>query len=121
MGSGHRLPYIALGGMDEDYFLHFEDVDFCFRIHKAGQQLLYIPDISVMHRKGTSRALPLIVEWHKSVSAIKYFNKHFRPDYTGLTLKLISAAVMLRLVVLAIPLTISWLWNRGTDRTQAYI
>ena len=116
-----RDAYLALGGMDEDYFLHFEDVDFCLRMHKAGHQLLYIPDISVMHRKGTSRALPLIVEWHKSVSAIKYFNKHFRPDYSGLTLKLISAAVMVRFVVLVIPLTITWLWNRGTGGEQADI
>lgn len=50
-----RTVYTALGGMNEDYFLHFEDVDLCLRIQKAGHQILYLPDVTVMHLNEPSR------------------------------------------------------------------
>ena len=104
-----RLTYEQLGGMDEDYFLHVEDVDFCMRIQKAGGVILYVPDAAVTHVKSTSKVFPLVVEWHKSVSANTYFWKHFRPQYPDLVLRIISVALYVRLVVRVIPLTIRWL------------
>lgn len=101
--------YTALGGMDEDYFLHVEDVDLCMRVGKAGRQILYVPDTAVTHVKGTSRVSPFTVEWHKSVSATKYFRKHFRPQYPDLILRIISLAIFARLAYRAIPITIAWI------------
>lgn len=103
-----RAIYDRIGGMDEDYFLHVEDVDLCLRIHKSGGEILYVPDAAVTHVQGTSRVFPLVVEWHKSVSVARYFNKHFRPQYPDLALRLISLAVFMRLVVRGVPLTLSW-------------
>lgn len=107
-----RAVYDRVGGMDEDYFLHVEDVDFCFRVQKTGGEILYVPDAAVTHVKGTSRVFPLVVEWHKSVSVTKYFSKHFRPQYPDLALRLISLAIFLRLAVRAVPLTATWLMER---------
>lgn len=107
-----RAVYDRVGGMDEDYFLHVEDVDLCMRIQKDGGSILYVPDVAVTHVKGTSRVSPLLVEWHKSVSVTKYFNKHFRPQYPDLALRLISLAIFARLAVRAIPLTLAWLSER---------
>lgn len=107
-----REVYDRVGGMDEDYFLHVEDVDLCFRIQQAGGSILYVPDVAVTHLKGTSRVFPLVVEWHKSVSVSKYFRKHFRPQYPDFVLRLISLAIFLRLAVRAVPITLSWLSER---------
>lgn len=107
-----RGVYESLGGMDEDYFLHVEDVDFCMRIQKMGGVILYVPDAAVTHVKSTSRVFPLVVEWHKSVSATKYFHKHFRPQYPNFVLRMISVALFGRLVVRSIPLTFQWLRQR---------
>lgn len=107
-----RTVYDRVGGMDEDYFLHVEDVDLCFRIQETGGSILFVPDVSVTHVKGTSRVFPLVVEWHKSVSVSKYFNKHFRPQYPDLALRLISLAIFLLLAVRAVPLTFFWLAER---------
>lgn len=104
--------YTEIGGMDEDYFLHVEDVDLCMRVAKAGRPILYIPDASVTHVKGTSRVSPLTVEWHKSVSATKYFRKHFRPQYPDLILRIISLAIFARLAYRAVPITIAWIAER---------
>lgn len=107
-----RAVYDRVDGMDEDYFLHVEDVDLCLRIQEAGGAILYVPDAAVTHVKGTSRVFPLVVEWHKSVSVAKYFRKHFRPQYPDLALRLISMAIFLRLAVRAVPLTLNWVLVR---------
>lgn len=104
--------YNDLGGMDEDYFLHVEDVDLCMRVAKAGRPILYVPDAAVTHVKGTSRVSPFTVEWHKSVSATKYFRKHFRPQYPDLILRIISMAIFARLAYRAVPITLAWIAER---------
>jgi len=44
----------ALGGFDDNYFLYFEETDFCLRAHKAGIPTWYVPDSRVMHIAGQS-------------------------------------------------------------------
>jgi N-acetylglucosaminyl-diphospho-decaprenol L-rhamnosyltransferase len=44
----------AIGGMDENYFLYFEETDFCFRAKKAGLETWYVPESRVMHIRGQS-------------------------------------------------------------------
>ncbi len=113
----HRV-YDSLGGMDEDYFLHVEEMDFCMRIKKSGGVILYVPDVSVTHVKGTSSVSPLTVEWHKSVSVWKYFRKHFRPQYPNLVLFLVSMAVFARLAIRGVPTTARWLWQQWRSPTN---
>jgi N-acetylglucosaminyl-diphospho-decaprenol L-rhamnosyltransferase len=44
----------AIGGFDENYFLYFEETDFCFRAKKAGFSTWYVPESRVMHIVGQS-------------------------------------------------------------------
>jgi N-acetylglucosaminyl-diphospho-decaprenol L-rhamnosyltransferase len=44
----------AIGGMDENYFLYFEETDFCYRAKKAGFTTWYVPESRVMHIMGQS-------------------------------------------------------------------
>jgi N-acetylglucosaminyl-diphospho-decaprenol L-rhamnosyltransferase len=44
----------SIGGMDENYFLYFEETDFCYRARKAGFATWYVPDSRVMHIQGQS-------------------------------------------------------------------
>jgi hypothetical protein len=39
----------AIGGLDENYFLYFEETDFCRRARQAGFQTWYVPASRVMH------------------------------------------------------------------------
>ena len=41
-----------LGGFDEDYFAHMEEIDFCWRIRKAGYQIKVLPESVVYHLGG---------------------------------------------------------------------
>lgn len=66
----HPVPVIAgsymmmpraldrqLGGWDETYFFYGEDIDYCYRIHEAGYQIVYYPLVEVVHYKGASSGL----------------------------------------------------------------
>jgi N-acetylglucosaminyl-diphospho-decaprenol L-rhamnosyltransferase len=44
-----RAVLEAVGGLDENYFLYFEETDFCFRARKAGFATWYVPESRVMH------------------------------------------------------------------------
>ena len=44
----------AIGGFDENYFLYFEETDFCYRARKRGFATWYVPDSRVMHIAGQS-------------------------------------------------------------------
>lgn len=44
----------SLGGMDEDYFMYVEDIDFCKRVHDSGFRVVYFPFLSFLHYGGYS-------------------------------------------------------------------
>lgn len=46
--------YETLGGLDENYFLYFEETDFCRRARHAGFATWYVPESRVMHVAGHS-------------------------------------------------------------------
>ncbi|MEX2007825.1 MAG: glycosyltransferase family 2 protein [Candidatus Levyibacteriota bacterium] len=43
-----------IGLLKEDYFLYYEDVDFCFRAKKAGFKLAIDPNITITHNASSS-------------------------------------------------------------------
>src|ERR1700730_8257699 len=44
----------AIGGLDENYFLYFEETDLCFRARQAGFSTWYVPESRIMHIVGQS-------------------------------------------------------------------
>lgn len=48
----HRQTYIDLGGLDEDFFAHMEEIDLCWRLWNAGGEVHYCPDSTVYHLGG---------------------------------------------------------------------
>jgi GT2 family glycosyltransferase len=44
----------AVGGLDENYFLYYEETDLCWRAKAAGFETWYVPESRVMHIAGQS-------------------------------------------------------------------
>lgn len=47
----------ATGGLDEEFFLYFEETDFCRRARESGFATWYIPSSRVLHHSGQSTQL----------------------------------------------------------------
>lgn len=41
-----------VGPMDEDFFLFYEETELCYRIHKAGYEIVNIPQARIIHLEG---------------------------------------------------------------------
>jgi N-acetylglucosaminyl-diphospho-decaprenol L-rhamnosyltransferase len=65
----------TLGGFDEGYFLHVEDIDLCWRARRQGGSVLFQPNAHIVHVGSTSRESPLVIEWHKGRGLVRYFLK----------------------------------------------
>ena len=52
-----------LGGMDEQFFLSWEDVDFSLRAWAAGRRVLYTGQAYAVHPEGTTRANRKAASW----------------------------------------------------------
>lgn len=71
-----RVRFAALGGFDEGYVLHCEDLDLCRRALLEGGHIGVAHEVEVLHHKGTSsRARPVWVEWQKHRGMLRYFRR----------------------------------------------
>jgi N-acetylglucosaminyl-diphospho-decaprenol L-rhamnosyltransferase len=78
-----REVFSSIGLMDEEYFLYFEETDFCLRAHRAGWAIWYVPESKVVHLFGqsTGQTLPTVrtskrVPTHWFESRRRYLEKN---------------------------------------------
>ena len=73
-----RAALDKIGLMDEDFFVWFEEVDFCKRAWKAGYKVMYNPGAKIIHHGGQSFGQQQMVknQWNFFSSACKYFRKN---------------------------------------------
>ena len=72
-----RKAFEQVGGMDEGFFLFFEELDLCRRVKAKGMKVVYLPDAKVKHLWGASvKRVPEIARKAQQQSAIRYFRKH---------------------------------------------
>lgn len=75
-----REAAAAVGGLDDQFFMYWEDADWCKRMKNYGWQIIYYPKAAIVHFVGGSSEKNIIrsvVEFHKS--AFRLFNKHYAP------------------------------------------
>ncbi len=68
----------ACGGLDEGYFMYFEDIDLCQAIRERGYRIRHLADGDVIHligRSGEGNRAQLNLVWE--FSRIRYVEKHF--------------------------------------------
>jgi N-acetylglucosaminyl-diphospho-decaprenol L-rhamnosyltransferase len=64
-----RNAFEELGGFDESFFMYGEDVDICWRAHRSGWGVAYVPQASVTHIGGLStrsRPYRMLAAHHRS-------------------------------------------------------
>jgi GT2 family glycosyltransferase len=68
----------SLGGFDERFFYHCEEVDLCLRVWQAGHAIRFTPSATITHLGGQSvKKFPIRFEIEKLRNRYRYFHKHF--------------------------------------------
>ena len=69
------------GLFDERYFMYLEDIDLCYRAHREGWTVTYLPTARVVHYWGLSTVQEQrAMEQHHRRSMYLFFLKHHRPN-----------------------------------------
>ena len=72
-----------IGLLDEAYFMHCEDLDWCKRVEQSRWYVGFVGAASIVHAKGiSSQSRPIKVLWtlHKGMN--RFFDKHYYHQYS---------------------------------------
>jgi GT2 family glycosyltransferase len=91
-----REALLKLGGFDERFPIFFNDVDLCYRAHKCGMKIYFVPDATATHYHGAStRHLRgrIVVESH--ISLLRFYSKHYQATMHPIAYAFARAFIML--------------------------
>lgn len=68
----------AIGMFDEDFYIWYEEVDYCYRARAHGWKTYYLSTTTIVHEKGASfkQRPPLRLQIIMGKSMLHYFRKH---------------------------------------------
>jgi GT2 family glycosyltransferase len=84
--------YFACGGLNEFFFRHYEDVDFCLRLRRRNWRNLYVAAVTLIHHEGKTRGpmydytdrVLLLDYWERLIrGGDPYYNRNFDPRGTN--------------------------------------
>lgn len=117
-----------VGFLEEDYFMYYEDLDYCFRVKKAGFTILCVTGASMWHAvsASTGGADSPLKQYYQVKSSLIFYRQHshgfryllnvtLRLAHAGYTL--IKAIVFGRLKISAIPMFFRG-WREGWMNTH---
>jgi GT2 family glycosyltransferase len=108
-----RKALEQVGPMDDGYFLHCEDLDWCMRFRKDGWKILFVPQVAIIHKKGVCcRDRQIQAEWHKHKGMIRFYRKFFKHQYPLAIMYMVIASVWTRFALLTMLLSLQRLKKR---------
>jgi len=96
-----RAGFDRLGGFDEGYFLHVEDLDLCRRAEADGGSVIYTPLASALHHGASSDAPAFTVERYKAAGLGRYFRKFAETPAERMAASVLGPAITVALVLRA--------------------
>lgn len=98
-----REVFENVGYLDENFFMYAEEMEYCFRIKKAGFKIGYVPSVSIIHfgkKSSTTGSSGAILGEYKG---LKYFySKHYAPVNLLILRLLLKAGAALRILLFGI-------------------
>ena len=104
-----RQAFEGVGGMDEGYGLHCEDLDLMYRLQQDGYHCVFVPAARVFHLQGvSSSSRPLWVHRQKHLGMQRFFRKFQAQRYPLPVRWLVYAGIWLRYIA-----TLPWVLIRN--------
>jgi len=76
-----------VGLLDERFFMYAEDLDWCRRFRQAGYQVVYHPEVTMVHHKyksgldSSSGRVAAKTQEYFYDTMLQYYDKHYRHRY----------------------------------------
>lgn len=89
-----------VGLFDKAFFLYSEEIDLCYRVKRAGWQLVWLPDVAMIHFGGQSSkqvATQSFLNLYRG--KVMFFRKHYGLVSAGFYRAVLFAATLARLIV----------------------
>ncbi|MBM2840614.1 MAG: hypothetical protein HW412_1142 [Bacteroidetes bacterium] len=89
-----------IGDLDEQFFMYFEETDWCYRMKQAGGKVLYCPTATVVHFGGNGPGHfdeHRLVYYHRSL--LLFYRKHFTPGKAVVLRFLLVIRSLLRIIL----------------------
>lgn len=105
----------AVGKLDEQFFIFFEEVDWCKRVKAAGFEIHIVKEAEVIHKVSTT--MGRYFDFTRTIharSAMKYFRKHDGETGYNAIRSAMSKALFTRALILVVPA----LLNLGNSRKR---
>jgi len=117
-----RSALEKVGPLDEGYFMHCEDLDWCMRFRQLGFQILFVPDVEILHVGGVcSASRPALVEYYKHRGMVRFYRKFFRHQYPACLMWVVMAGIGIRYFTKSLAVVISpKKKGDNTDASNAY-
>lgn len=97
VADGQATPENGAGFFDEVFFMYGEDLDWCFRIQKAGWKIYYTPETQIIHYKGESTKKGELRYVRLFYGAMLLFiEKHFDGRYSRLFAGVLKLGIVAR-------------------------
>jgi GT2 family glycosyltransferase len=73
-----RAAIAQVGGLDENFFMYLEDLDYCIRLREAGWKLYYLPAVHIIHLGEASSGGRMRRQSVRTYESLFYFyGKHY--------------------------------------------
>jgi GT2 family glycosyltransferase len=87
-----------VGDLDEQFFMYFEETDWCYRMKRAGGKVVYCPAAAIVHFGGGETGHfdePRLVYYHRSL--VLFYRKHYSTGKLVILRPLLVIRSLLRL------------------------
>ncbi|WP_157756727.1 glycosyltransferase family 2 protein [Plantactinospora sp. KBS50] len=109
--------FTAVGGLDEAYFLYYEDEELCLQARRRGAEVLYVPSVAAVHSGGGSSSDPAWIWPHLYRSMLLFFHRH-RPRSRRAVRAVVLARALLGVALAAVRMLLQP--RAGTARMRAW-
>jgi len=87
-----REVFETVGLIDEDFFLYYEETDWCLQVQRAGYQIMAVPSSTVLHKVSSvlGETSP-IIDYYMSRNHLRFVARH----WSGLTRWCLQGSIVL--------------------------
>jgi len=112
-----------IGLLDENYFMYFEDTDWCYRIAKAGWEIVFLPKAGVIHLGGVSAARSNRGLFYDKTLTKELFHSlfyYFGKFHGGFSVLILKIFISLSLIMRTLKWTFAFMFHRIDEKEFSY-